>query len=325
MALSLARRVAQVARMKSARCAGVVHRTFAVQADVRPAVTSLSEDEEMLRDAVAHFSSTTLQPHVAQMDRDSHMPKEILDGLFANGLMGVEMPEKWGGSGASFTSAILTIEELAKVDASVSVLVDIQNTLVNNMFKFWASPELQETWCPRLCTDTIGSFCLSESGSGSDAFALKTTAEKSSDGKHYAINGSKLWISNAEHAGVFLCMANVDPSAGYKGITCFVVDGETPGLEVGRKEDKLGIRASSTCPVNFDNVKVPAECILGEVGHGYKYAIQILNEGRIGIGAQMVGLAQGAYNATMPYLWERKQFGNYIGDFQGMEHQYVDL
>jgi short/branched chain acyl-CoA dehydrogenase len=180
----------------------------------RPAVTSFSEDEEMLRDAVAQFAATTVQPLVKQMDRDSHMPKEIFDGLFANGLMGIEMPPQFGGSGASFTSAILAIEELAKVDASVSVLVDIHNTLINNMFKFWGSPQLLEKWGPRLCTDTVGSFCLSESGSGSDAFALKTTADKSSDGGHYTINGSKLWISNAEHAGVFLVMANVDVSAG---------------------------------------------------------------------------------------------------------------
>lgn len=290
----------------------------------RPAVTSFSEDEKMLRDAVAKFSATTIQPVVAQMDRESLMTKEVLDGLFENGLMGLEMPERWGGTGASFTAAILTIEELAKVDASVSVLVDIQNTLINNMFKFWASESLQEKWGPRLCTDTIGSFCLSESGSGSDAFALKTTADKSSDGSYYTINGSKMWISNAEHAGVFLVMANVDTSAGYKGITCFVVDKNTTGLEVGRKEDKLGIRASSTCPVNFENLKVPSDCILGDIGSGYKYAIEILNEGRIGIGAQMVGLAQGTYNVAMPYLWQRKQFGKHIGDFQGMEHQYAN-
>jgi short/branched chain acyl-CoA dehydrogenase len=239
-------------------------------AAVRPAVTTFSDDELLLRDAVAEFATTQVAPLVAQMDRESHMKREVLDGLFANGLMGVEMPERWGGSGASFTAAILTIEELAKVDASVSVLVDIHNTLINNMFKFWASEALQEEWGPRLCTDTIGSFCLSESGSGSDAFALKTTATRHSDGGSYTINGSKMWISNAEHAGVFLVMANVDPSSGYKGITCFVVDANTPGVQVGTKEDKLGIRASSTCPVNFDDVKVPAANVLGNVGSGYK-------------------------------------------------------
>jgi len=252
---------------------GRVAQRAASTSSTRPAVTTFSEDEEMLREAVAAFASQQVQPLVATMDEESHMPKELIDDLFANGLLGVEMPEEWGGTNASFTSAILTIEELAKVDASVSVLVDIHNTLINNMFKFWASDELKEEWCPRLCTDTLGSFCLSESGSGSDAFALKTTAEKSSDGSYYTINGSKMWISNAEHAGVFLVMANVDPSAGYKGITCFVVDAKTAGIEVGQKENKLGIRASSTCPVHFDNVKVPSNSILGEIGSGYKYVI----------------------------------------------------
>ena len=259
------------------RCSSASANSFVrLLSSERPAVTTFSEDEEMLRDAVAQFAESTVQPVVSQMDRDSMMTKEVLQGLFDNGLMGVEMPAELGGTDATFTSAILTIEELAKVDASVSVLVDIQNTLINNMFKFWASDELKETWGPRLCTDTIGSFCLSESGSGSDAFALKTTAEKSSDGGHYTINGSKMWISNAEHAGVFLVMANVDPSVGYKGITCFVVDGDTPGIEVGQKEDKLGIRASSTCPITFDDVKVPASNVLGEVGAGYKFVLLVV-------------------------------------------------
>ena len=193
------------------------------------------------------------------------------------------------------------------------------------MTRFWGSEELQEEWGPRLCTDTIGSFCLSEPHSGSDAFALKTRADISGDGSYYTINGSKIWISNAEHAGVFYVMANVDPSKGYKGITCFLVDGETPGIDVGKPEDKLGIRASSTCPVNFTDVKVPAKNILGEVGHGYKYAIEILNEGRIGIGGQMVGLAEGAYSTAMDYVFERSQFGTIIGDFQAMQHQYANI
>eukprot|EP00941_MAST-03F_sp_MAST-3F-sp1_P002253 g2253.t1 len=291
----------------------------------RPAVTILSEDESLMRDAVRQWATTVLHPLVTKMDRESKMDSSVLESLFANGLMGVEMPEKWGGSGGSFTAAISVIEEVAKVDPSVAVLVDIQNTLINNMFKFWASEELQETWCPRLTTDTIGSFCLSEPSSGSDAFSLKTTAELSNDKSYYTLNGQKMWISNAEHAGVFLVMANADPSLGYKGITCFVVDRDTEGLEVGRPEDKMGIRASSTCPVTFTDCKVPVTNILGEKGKGYKYAIEILNEGRIGIGAQMVGLAQGAYEAAMPYLWQRKQFGQAIGDFQGMEHQYARL
>jgi alkylation response protein AidB-like acyl-CoA dehydrogenase len=291
----------------------------------RPAVTTFSEDEVMMRDAVARWAAEELQPLVADMDRESHMRKSVIDSLFSNGLMGVEMPEEWGGTGASFTSALLVIEEIARVDPAVAVLVDIQNTLINNMIKFWASPALQEEWGPRLATGTVGSFCLSEPSSGSDAFALKTTATESADGSYFTIDGSKAWISNAEHAGVFLVMANADPAKGYKGITCFVVDAETEGLEVGAPEDKLGIRASSTCPVTFSGCKVPASNILGERGKGYKYAIEILNEGRIGIGAQMVGLARGAYEAAMPYLWQREQFGAKIGDFQAMEQQYADL
>jgi len=259
------------------------------------------------------------------MDRESHMDKEVIDGLFANGIMGVEMPMDWGGAEASFTGAIATVEQIARVDPAVAVLVDIQNTLINNMLRFWGSDELQSEWGPRLCTDTVGSFCLSEPHSGSDAFALKTRAELSGDGSYYTINGSKIWISNAEHAGVFFVMANVDPSKGYKGITCFIVDGATPGIEVGAPEDKLGIRASSTCPMSFTDVKVPAANILGEVGQGYRYAIEILNEGRIGIAAQMLGLAEGAYASVMPYCFERSQFGTLIGDFQAMQHQYSDI
>jgi len=203
--------------------------------------------------------------------------------------------------------------------------VDVHSTVVNNTINFWANDAIKEQYLPRLATDMMGSFCLSEPGSGSDAFALNTRADVSADGSYYTLNGSKLWITNAGHAGVFLVFANVDMSLGYRGITCFVVDRESEGLEIGHHEDKLGIRASSTCPVTFTDVKVPATHILGEVGHGYKYAIGILNEGRIGIGAQMVGLAQGAFDATMPFLFERKQFGQYIGDFQGMQMQYAEV
>jgi len=287
------------------------------------ACTTLTEDERMMQDAVAKFCSEQLAPHVRDMDREGKMNPEVIRGLFDNGLMGVEVDAEYGGTEASFMSAIIVVEELAKVDPSVSVLCDIHNTLIINMFKFWGSDELKEEWLPRLSTDCVGSFCLSESGSGSDAFALKTKAELSSDGGHYVLNGQKMWISNSEQAGVFVVMANADMSKGYKGITTFVVPADTPGIEIGKPEDKLGIRASSTCPVTFTDCKIPASNVLGEVGKGYKYAIEILNEGRIGIGAQMVGLAQGAFDVTMPYLFQRTQFGSAIGDFQGMEHQYA--
>lgn len=253
------------------------------------------------------------------MDESMSMDKDIIDSLFAQGLMGVEIPAEHGGTGASFMSAIQVIEELGKVDASVSVLCDVQNTLVNNVFSFYASDDLKARAFPKLASDTVGSFCLSEAGSGSDAFALATRAEDKGD--RYVINGSKAWITNAHEAGIFLVMANVDPSKGYKGITCFMVERDFPGVEVGKKEDKLGIRASSTCPISFTDVEVPKENVVGEVGKGYKIAIEILNEGRIGIGAQMLGIAQGCFDATMPYLQQRKQFGTSIGDFQGMQHQ----
>lgn len=223
----------------------------------------------------------------------------------------------------SFTSACLVIEEISRVDPSVSILVDIHNTLTNNAVRFWGSPELQQKWLPRLAEDTLSSFCLSEAGSGSDAFAMKTTATL--DGSYFSLNGSKLWISNAKEAGVFLVFANADPSKGYKGITAFMVDATTDGISVGTPEKKLGLRASSTCPVTFDNVQVHADDVLGEVGVGYKYCINILNEGRIGIGAQQIGIAKGCFDIAMPYLKERTQFGSAIGDFQGMQHQYAQI
>jgi len=288
-------------------------------------VTVLSEEEIMFKDSVAKFAEDVVKPKVAAMDEAAQMDPAVLQGLFDNGLMGIEIGEEHSGTGASFMTACLIIEELAKVDPGVSVTCDVQNTIINNLFRFYASDELKAEWCPRLATDTLGSFCLSEAGSGSDAFALTTSAEASADGSYYTLNGQKLWITNAMQAGVFLVMANVDPSAGYRGITCFVVDRDTPGLSVGLKEDKMGIRCSSTCPVLLEDVKVPASAILGEVGKGYKYAIEILNEGRIGIGAQMLGLAEGCFDATMPYLNERKQFGTKIADFQGMQHQYATI
>ncbi|CAG5904857.1 unnamed protein product [Menidia menidia] len=259
-----------------------------------PPLQTYSEEESMMREAVKKYAQERIAPFVSKMDESSVMDEEVIQSLFEQGLMGIEIDPEYGGTGSTFFSSILVIEELAK-----------------------------EKYLSRLSTDMIGSFCLSEAESGSDAFALKTRAEKHKD--YYTINGSKMWISNAEHAGVFLVMANVDPSAGYKGITCFIVDRDTEGLEICKKENKLGLRASSTCPLNFDNVKVPEKNILGEIGHGYKYAIGMLNEGRIGIAAQMVGLAQGCFDQTIPYTRQRVQFGKRIFDFQGMQHQIAHV
>jgi len=283
---------------------------------------TLTDEETMFKDTVSKFANDVILPRVKSMDESMTMDPDLIKSMFDNGLMGVEISEEYGGSNASFLSAILVIEELAKVDASVSVCCDVQNTLVNNLFRFYANDEVKSRFLPRLAGSDLGSFCLSEAGSGSDAFALATRAEQRADG-NYVINGSKMWITNAGEANIFLVMANLDPSKGYKGITCFVVERDFDGVEVGKKENKLGIRASSTCPITFTDVVVPKENVMGEVGKGYKYAIEILNEGRIGIGAQMIGIAQGCFDATMPYLNQRKQFGTAIGDFQGMQHQYA--
>jgi short/branched chain acyl-CoA dehydrogenase len=279
-------------------------------------VTMFTEDEEMIRDSVRAWAREELHPVVRAMDDESKLRPEILQSLFAQGFMGMEIPEEHGGAGLSFTSACLAVEEISRVDPSVAIMVDIHNTLTNNAVRFWGSQELQEKWLPRLASDTVSSFCLSEAGSGSDAFAMKTTAKVSADGSYYTLNGSKLWISSAKEAGVFLVFANADPSKGYKGITAFMVDAETEGIEVGLPENKLGLRASSTCPITFDNVKVDSSNLLGEVGLGYKYCINILNEGRIGIAAQQIGIAKGCMDIALPYLMERKQFGQAIADFQ---------
>jgi len=280
---------------------------------------NFTEEEAMMKDAVTKLATDEIKPLVAQMDAEAKMHPTVLQALFDNGLMGIEIPQKYGGCGSSFMASILVVEELAKVDPAIAVLVDIQNTLINTLFRKIASPMLKEKYLPRLATDMAGSFCLSETSSGSDAFAMKTTAKK--DGDHFILNGTKLWISNSDVAGVFLVMANANPSAGYKGITCFVVDRDSEGLTIGKKEDKLGIRASGTCALTFEDVRVPKDHILGEFGHGYKYAISMLNEGRVGIAAQMVGLAQGCLNETLPYLRQRVQFGKSIWEFQGMQHQ----
>lgn len=310
--------------LKAQARAGVAQHMQKAWFGAAPALQQVTDEEAMFREMVSKFAQEVVAPKVREMDESMTMDPEIIKAMFDNGFMGVEILPEYGGSGASFTSACIVIEELAKVDPSVSVCCDVQNTLVNNLFRFYANDDIKQRYLPRLASNTLGSFALSESGSGSDAFALKTRAEQNADGD-YVLNGSKLWITNAGEAGIFLVMANVDPSKGYKGITCFVVEREWEGVEVGKKEDKLGIRASSTCPITFTDVRVPKENVLGEIGKGYKYAIEILNEGRIGIGAQMVGLAQGAFDATMPYLKERKQFGNAIGEFQGMQHQYAQV
>uniref|UniRef100_A0A8C4ZTP4 Short/branched chain specific acyl-CoA dehydrogenase, mitochondrial n=1 Tax=Gadus morhua TaxID=8049 RepID=A0A8C4ZTP4_GADMO len=280
---------------------------------------TFSEEEGMMREAVQKYARDCIAPYVSKMDEESAMDPAVIKSLFDQGLMGIEIDPEYGGTGSTFFSSILVIEELAKVDASVAVLCDIQNTLINTLLSNLGTPQQKEQYLSRLSTDTVGSFCLSEAEAGSDAFALKTRAEKHKD--YYVINGSKMWISNAEHAGVFLVMANVDPAAGYRGITCFMVDRDTEGMAIGKKENKLGLRASSTCPLNFDNVKVPEKNILGQVGHGYKYAIGMLNEGRIGIAAQMLGVAQGCFDHTIPYTQQRIQFGQRIFDFQGLQHQ----
>ncbi|XP_053773819.1 short/branched chain specific acyl-CoA dehydrogenase, mitochondrial isoform X2 [Desmodus rotundus] len=277
----------------------------------------------MIKNSVKKFAQEQVAPLVSTMDENSKMEKSVIQGLFQQGLMAINVDTKYGGTGASFFSFILAVEELAKVDASVALLCDVQNTVVNKLIENHGTEEQKATYLTMLATEKIGSFCLSEAGSGSDSFALKTRADKKGD--YYVINGSKMWITSAEYAELFLVMANVDPSLGYKGITCFVVDRDAEGFHIGRAENKLGIRASSTCPLTFENVKVPEANILGQVGHGYKYAIGSLNEGRIGIAAQMLGLAQGCFDHTVPYTKERIQFGKRLFDFQGLQHQVAQV
>jgi alkylation response protein AidB-like acyl-CoA dehydrogenase len=286
-----------------------------------PALTQLEEEEVLFRDSVLDFARRRVAPRVHAMDQKGALDHEIIPELFELGLMGVEIPEQYGGSGASFFNAILAVEALAMVDPSVSVLVDVQNTLVANAFIRWSTEEQKARFLPMLAKDKVGAYALSEAGSGSDAFALATVAEKKGD--KWILNGRKLWITNANEAGLYLVLATVDKSKGYKGITAFAVERSFQGFSVGKKEDKLGIRASSTCELVLEDCEVPADNVIGEVGKGYKIAIETLNEGRIGIGAQMIGLAQGAFDYAMRYVNERKQFGQAIGNFQGMQFQYA--
>ena len=292
-------------------------------AEHRPALTALSEDEAAFREAVRDFAESEIRPLVSKMDHEAKLDPALLPKLFAMGLMGIESPEAFGGAGSSFFMACLAVEELGRVDGSVSVLVDVQNTLVTNAFLRWGNDAVKQKYLPLLAREQVGAYCLSESTSGSDAFALKLRAEDRGD--KYVLNGNKLWITNGNEAGVFICFANVDLAKGYKGITAFVVERGFKGFSVGKKEDKLGIRASSTCELLFEGCEVPKENVLGEVGKGYKIAIETLNEGRIGIGAQMVGIAQGAYEATLAYVKGREQFGKSIAEFQGVQFQLAEM
>jgi alkylation response protein AidB-like acyl-CoA dehydrogenase len=286
-------------------------------------LTVLSSEEKFFRDTVLAFARNKIGPHVHAMDKAAALNPELLPQLFEQGLMGIEIPEEFGGSGASIFMASLAIEALAMVDPSVSVLVDVQNTLVNNALLRFGTADQKQQYLPKMASEWVGSYCLSEPSSGSDAFALRTSAEKRGD--KWILNGRKMWITNAKESSLFLVIANTDFSKGYKGITAFLVEKSFPGFSVGKKEDKLGIRASSTCEVILENCEVPEANVLGEVGKGYKVAIETLNEGRIGIGAQMLGLAQGAFDYAMTYMMQREQFGEKIANFQGMQFQYADL
>jgi butyryl-CoA dehydrogenase/short/branched chain acyl-CoA dehydrogenase len=286
-------------------------------------LTTLQEEEKLFQSSVRQFARERLQPHVRAMDEEGKFRPDLLREMFELGLMGIDTPEQYGGQGGTFFQSILAIEELAKVDPAASVIVDVQNTLVNNAIERWGSARQKQQHLSRLATESLGAYALSEPASGSDAFALTTRAV--SDGSGYRISGRKLWITNAAEADLFLIFATVDPAAGYKGITCFLVERDTSGFAVGKKEDKLGIRASSTCELVLDDVCVGPEQILGEVGKGYKIAIETLNEGRIGIAAQMTGLAQGALDHALRYARERKQFGKRIGDFQGVQFDLAEM
>jgi len=286
-------------------------------------LVSLTEDEVLFRDTVRQFAEESVRPHVKEMDEKGVFEHSIIDQFFQLGLMGIEVPEQYGGGGGTFFEAILAVEELSAVDPSAGVVVDVQNTLVNNALLRWTTEEQRKRYLPRMCGDTVGAYALSEASSGSDAFALTTRAELKGD--EYVLNGQKLWITNGKEAGVFILLATVDPSAGYKGITAFIVEKSFPGFTVGKKEDKLGIRASSTCELIMEDCRVPRNNVLGEVGKGYKIAIETLNEGRIGIGAQMVGLARGAWECAMKYSQERKQFGKSIAEFQGIQFQIAQM
>jgi short/branched chain acyl-CoA dehydrogenase len=282
-------------------------------------LTQLSEEEQMFQQSVRDFAVERIRPLVHEMDHNATMSPDLIKSFFELGIMGIEVPEQYGGAGSSFFNAVLVVEELSHVDASCGVLVDVQNTLVNNAIIRWGSEDQKSKYLAMLASDTIGAYALSEAGSGSDAFALATKAADRGD--HWVLNGQKLWITNAAEAGIFIVFANANPDAGYKGITAFLIERDFPGFRVGKKEDKTGIRASSTCELILEDCQVPKENVVGEVGKGYKIAIETLNEGRIGIGAQMLGVARGALEHAIAYTKERKQFGTRVADFQGVQFQ----
>ena len=286
-------------------------------------LTSFTEDEIMFRDNIRQFADDKVRPLVREMDEKGIFDKDLLHQFFQLGLMGIEIPEQYGGGGGKFFEAILAVEEMSRVDASAGVVVDVQNTLVNNALLRWGSEEQKKHYLPRMAADTCGAYALSEAGSGSDAFALQTRATLK--GSDYVLNGRKLWITNGKEAGIFVLFATVDPAAGYKGITAFLIEKNFAGFTVGKKEDKLGIRASSTCELILEDCAVPKSNVLGEVGKGYKIAIETLNEGRIGIGAQMAGVARGAWEYAAKYAQERKQFGKPISEYQGIQFQIAQM
>ena len=282
-------------------------------------LTVLADDERLFRESVRQFADAQVRPLVREMDEQARIPRALIDRLFELGVMGIEIPEAFGGSGGRFFHSVLAVEELSRVDPSIGVLVDVQNTLVINAILRWGSDDIRRRYLPRLAAGAVGAYALSEAGSGSDAFALTTRAVES--GGEYVLSGRKLWITNANEADIFVVFATLDPAAGYRGITAFIVERGFPGFTVGKKEDKLGIRASSTCELVLEDCRVPRENVLGEAGKGYKTAIETLNEGRIGIGGQMIGLARGALDAAIRYTRERKQFGKAIAEFQAVQHQ----
>src|SRR4051812_22713438 len=286
-------------------------------------LTALNEDERMFQSTVRKFAREQIRPFVREMDEAGVFRKDIIRQFFEMGLMGIEIPEEYGGQGGTFFQAILAVEELSAVDPSAGVIVDVQNTICNNALLRWATPEQKSKYLPRLAANTVASYAPSEAGSGSDAFAMATRADDHGD--HFLLNGRKLWITNAAEAGLFLLFANANPESGHKGITAFLVERDFPGFQVGKKEDKLGLRASSTCELILDNCRVPRENVMGEIGQGYKIAIETLNEGRIAIGAQMIGLARAALEHATAYARERKQFGKTIGEFQGVQFELAKM
>ena len=295
----------------------------AIEETIARPLTTLSEDEQMFRASVREFAEGEIRKRVETMDEQGHLDPALLKQCFEVGLMGIETPEEYGGAGGSFFQAIIAVEELSRVDASVGVLVDVQNTLVNNALLRWGNPEQKKKYLPQLAAEKVGAYALSEAGSGSDAFAMQTRAVDSGD--HFVVNGRKLWITNGKEAEIFVLFANANPEAGYRGITAFIVEKSFAGFTVGKKENKLGIRASSTTELILEDCVVPKENVLGEVGKGYKTSIETLNEGRIGIGAQMIGIARGALECSLRYTTERQQFGKSINEFQGLQFQLAEM